>query len=81
MSGAQKSLEPGWKLQTSCRAGGRMGSGAAGQGGGGGAGRGFGGSQGSSGSGSDASPGLQAALRGGMGVKQLKAGSWVSEIR
>ena len=45
-----------------------------------GVGRGFRGARGVGGSGSDAPLGLQAALRGGMGVKQLKAGSWVSAI-
>lgn len=73
----QKSLEPGWKLQPSCRAGGARGLMQARAGGVGG---GSGGAWGVGGSGSDAPPGLQAALRGGMGVKQLKAGSWVSAI-
>lgn len=41
----------------------------------------MGGAWGAGGLGSDMPPGLQAALRGGMGVKQLKARFWVSEIR
>lgn len=46
-----------------------------------GGGGGLGGPWGTGGLGSDTPPGLQAALRGRMGVKQLKAQFWVSEIR
>ena len=46
-----------------------------------GGGGGLGGARGTGGLGSDMPPGLQAALRGSMGVKQLKARFVVSGIR